>query len=373
MWLWLVLLIGGATSPRFCTTTDPPHIAVIAPLPAGLQTVVPMGALTQQQGERWMPISILDLGEKPGLPILGRYQRRETELVFIPGFALVPGERYRAALLLGDETATVDYLVPSEKPSVPPAVVVQVFPTGSTLPANQLKFYLHFSQPMREGDEIFERIEILDESGQRIVDPWRRPELWTADARRLTVWVHPGRIKRGVVLRDELGPILEAGRTYTLVVRREVQDASGRPLTTEFRKRFTTTDADRACPNPGTWRFTYPTTASREAVVLTFPETLDSALLRRCLEVHDHRGKAVPGTVHLGSEEQSWSFIPRDPWSEMNYSVDVDPLLEDLAGNTPARLFDTDLTEPPPAPPLLRLEFRPRKTAESQAVLNPQS
>ena len=65
-------------------------------------------------------------------------------------------------------------------------------------------------------------LEILDEQGTLVEDPWRRTELWTADARRLSLWIHPGRIKNGVNLREELGPVLEPNKTYKLIIRAEV-------------------------------------------------------------------------------------------------------------------------------------------------------
>jgi len=40
----------------------------------------------------------------------------------------------------------------------------------------------------------------------------------SGDAKRLSLWIHPGRIKNGVNLREELGPVLEPNRKYTLVL-----------------------------------------------------------------------------------------------------------------------------------------------------------
>ena len=67
------------------------------------------------------------------------------------------------------------------------------------------------------------------------------------------------------------------------------------------------------------------------------------------------------GTISVGEKEMSWRFEPRQAWQAMEYMVRVDELLEDLAGNTPVRVFDTDLEKPKGPPAKLALPFRPRK------------
>src|SRR5262249_33143360 len=152
-----------------------------------------------------------------GPPILGTYRRTGATLRFVPRHALTAGQRYRAVLELGGRPETAEYRVPLPPPSPRPAVQV-VYPTADVLPANLLKFYIHFSRPMRESRAIFDQIHILDEKGRAVSDPWRRTELWSADSKRLTLWIHPGRIKRGVGPRETEGPVLTPGRKYTLVI-----------------------------------------------------------------------------------------------------------------------------------------------------------
>ena len=62
--------------------------------------------------------------------------------------------------------------------------------------------------------------------------------LWDPRQTRLTVLLHPGRIKRGVAPGERLGPPLRAGRSYRLVVDASMPDAAGRPLGRAFEKRF---------------------------------------------------------------------------------------------------------------------------------------
>jgi hypothetical protein len=86
--------------------------------------------------------------------------------------------------------------------------ITAIHPGTDRLPANHLKFYLHFSQPMQQG--VFQRhCALLDQNGKPVVEPFRETELWSADRKRLTLWLHPGRQKTGVNLNDEFGPVLQ--------------------------------------------------------------------------------------------------------------------------------------------------------------------
>ena len=61
--------------------------------------------------------------------------------------------------------------------------------------------------------------------------------------------------------------------------------------------------------------------------------------------------------------ERSWAFVPDRPWGDDDLELRVDPILEDLAGNSIARVFDRDLSaaEDTPRPAdVIRLPFRPR-------------
>src|SRR5207247_2423961 len=81
---------------------------------------------------------------------------------------------------------------------------------------------------MRGGEEIFQHIQLLDRDGKAVTDPWLPDELWDETGTQLTLYIHPGRIKWGVLLRLLLGPVLEPDRVYTLVVGEGVLDADGR-------------------------------------------------------------------------------------------------------------------------------------------------
>lgn len=305
----------------------------------------------------FLAVALLDdTTGQPGAPIFGTHARVGTQLVFRPHFALAPGARYR--INAGGETLV--HQVPKLAPHAA-ASVESVRPACAEVPANLLKFYLHFSRPMREGREVFSHIELLDESGESIGAPWRDTELWTDDARRLTLWIHPGRVKRGVNLREELGPVLRPGARYTLVVGAGLRDASGQPLGREFRHSFRTAPETHDLLDLAPWTIDPPKAGTREPLHVLAATPLDHALASRCLHVRDSQGTELPGMAALADDARTWTFTPRDAWSAERYELAADPQLEDLAGNNFTRVFDDDVTlaHPTTAPALSRA-FSPR-------------
>ncbi|HEX3724679.1 MAG TPA: hypothetical protein VHV08_00485, partial [Pirellulales bacterium] len=74
-----------------------------------------------------------------------------------------------------------------------------------------------------------------------------------------------------------------------------------------------------------------------------FGEPLDHALLGRMLWITDARGKKVAGNTTIIDEESCWRFKPERPWTPGSYELVVDRAIEDLAGNSIGRAFDTDV------------------------------
>lgn len=314
------------------------------------------------QGEKGHPsLALLDEEGREGPPILGETLQRGGERIFTPKYGLSRGLRYRATLQRPDGSkVTATYRVPV-LPKSEPAVVRQVYPSASTLPANNLKFYLHFSKPMREGKAIFDQIQILDldNHGEPVPHPWRRVELWSHDATRLTLWIHPGRIKQGVNLREDEGPVLHPNHRYALLVTRKVRDGNGQPLSHSFRKEFIASSPDHERPMPAQWKLTPPKAGTSEPLQLRFHEPLDHSLIHRMLTIHDDQSQSLAGELEVGPDETSWSFTPAKKWQAVPYVLHVDPELEDLAGNTPTRLFDVDLQAGNSSNPVLSLGFSP--------------
>ena len=280
-------------------------------------------------------------------PILGAHRIESGTLVFEPRFPLEPGMRYRAVLRSPGRTEPIVkvFEIPEAAP-VPPTFVEHIYPSSNRLPENQLKFYIHFSASMSRG-EAYRHVYLLDASGKQIDLPFLEldQELWDRDARRLTVFFDPGRVKRGLLPREEMGVPIEAGESYTLVVDRAWPDAKRRPLAHDHKKLFTVRPADREPPDLAAWQLTPPAAGTADALTVTFPEPLDHALLLRLLQVVTPARLPVEGDIQVDQQETRWSFTPSRPWQPDRYYLEVGTVLEDLAGNTLDRPFEVDVFE----------------------------
>lgn len=291
-------------------------------------------------------------GDRPA--VLGSYQVDSKALRFVPKYPLTAGLSYRAVFnpaRLPDHAASEKAIVSSlALPKAAPAadtVVQQVYPTAERLPENQLKFYLHFSAPMSRG-ESYRHIHLLDSAGTAIDLPFLEldEELWDPDGKRFTLFFDPGRIKRGLKPREEVGPALEEGKSYTLVIDRHWQDAQGSPLKESFRKAFSVSAPDDRQPDVNTWKIQPAPAGSSKPLLILFPKPMDHALLQRTIVLLDASGQKVAGTIAVGKEERSWQFNPQKPWQAGKYVFSVDRTLEDLAGNSLAHPFEVDEFHP---------------------------
>lgn len=294
-----------------------------------------------------------------GPAMFGRSTRRGKKLSFQPSVSLKRGEVYLARLTEGRrDLAERKYRIPRRTEQPDPPKVLAVYPTAKAIPANLLKFYIYFSEPMREGREVFDLIRIVDSKGRTVEAPWRQVELWDADARRLTLWIHPGRIKRGVSLRQMTGAVLRAGEEYQLVVDERVQAMSGAALKKAYSHRFRAIPEDRSAPAPGDWKMEIPMAGSRRELQVSASESFDHVLWKRHQWIEDARGRRVKGFVQLAEGEREWRFKPDRNWEPGRYQLCVDQWLEDLGGNGPGRPFERDVNTAETDPGVTRRSFR---------------
>lgn len=288
--------------------------------------------------------------------IAGTYKVEENCLRFVPQYPLTPGISYRAyfdpaRLPVRRELALLEATFPIPRPETAPTRIVEVYSTRRFLPENNLKFYIHFSAPMARGEAYkqLRLIKIETKDKKRTETVIERPfleldeELWDPSGTRFTLLFDPGRIKRGLKPREELGPALEEGKQYALAISQEWRDAAGNKLEAAFRKEFAVLAPDDKIPDPKTWKVEPPPAATDLPVALIFPEPMDHALLHRCLWVTDPKGRKRPGAVSTQHQETRWEFTPEDPWEVGQYQIIVDTDLEDLSGNNLRRPFEVDV------------------------------
>jgi hypothetical protein len=283
--------------------------------------------------------------------MLGHHYVKGGVLIFAPRFPFAPGSHYRAVFdpsRLPVPPATkkpaLSLRFSDARPPRPPTVVSQVYPTADRLPENQLKFYLHFSAPMKRGD-VYKHIKLLGPDNKEVRWPFLEldQELWNPDGTRFTLFFDPGRIKRGLKPREEVGPALEEGKKYTLVIDKSWRDANDAPLQAAFRKTFTVGPPDDTCPDPKKWRLQPPAAGSRAALTVRLDKPLDHALLQHMLRVTDAAGRELEGTITLSERETRWQFTPKGTWKAGDYSLEADTRLEDLAGNSIGKPFEVDV------------------------------
>ncbi len=296
---------------------------------------------TDEPAVGWATIFAVYVGDDGVPPMLGSYSVEAGVLVFHPRYPLAHGVSARAVFHspAGDTVQAIFDPPPFRLASS--TRVSHVYPSTDLLPDNQLKFYIYFSAPMRRG-EAWQHIHLLSQDGAQVDLPFLEldQELWDRDYQRLTVLFDPGRIKRGLVPLQEVGPAIEDGKRYTLVIDKDWLDARGSPLEAAFRKPFRVGPADRTPPDPAQWRLTSPKGGTNEALLVKFPKPMDYALLQRLLDV-----PGVAGTVMVGRDETEWRFTPAKAWKSGEYRLVIDTMLEDLAGNRIGRAFDVDTFE----------------------------
>jgi hypothetical protein len=337
---------------------------------------------------RWPQVFGIRVGAAAGdgPSMLGAYESTADRVRFRPRFPLERGTEYRAVFEwpIRDGSRNADasrtavrltgtFAIPRADAGPPPRVVA-IYPSGRVLPENLLRCYVQFSAPMSQGNS-YAHLHLRDDTtGADVAEPFLElpQELWSSDGTRLTLLLEPGRVKRDLVPREQLGPILVAGRNYTLRVDTDWPDVDGRPLAANVQKQFRAGKPESNQLDPRSWKIDPPTAGTRQTLSVRFPHPLDHAMLEHVLRVERVKVGSPPpaaltevtGTVHIADEETRWIFEPAEPWAAGRYVLAVAAQLEDPAGNNLGRPFELDLKQPSTAttaPRVMRIEFEVRR------------
>ena len=293
-----------------------------------------------------------------GLPSMtGSYEISQNGIAFTPGFPLTEGRSYYAIFNLPLFYSILNQNIPDPKllkilekihfvafnHDLPNTKVVEIFPTSDTLPMNQLKFYVHFSSPMKSG-EAYKHVHLINEQGfEENASILEIPqELWNRDRTRLTLLLDPGRIKRDLEPNLQMGAPLRQSEKYILQIDSLWKDKNGKYLTAVFTKEFFVVSSDRSSPDPNNWKIIIPPSKSRDKLQIHFSEPMDHALLLRMIKIIDNENISIMGEISIIDEERKWCFAPYDNWNKGDYFISVNVNLEDLAGNNLRRVFDVD-------------------------------
>ena len=286
-------------------------------------------------------------------PLFGSVVKVHDRVRFTAALPLVAGVIYRVELRMADGRWHTQPL--RFEPVLSAAPTVSIAPSPTVLPANALKFYLHFSHPMDQG-VFLERITLQRQDGSAVHGAFRETELWSPDGRRLTLWLHPGRQKTGVNLHTDEGPVLKEREKHTLRIAANWRSTAGVAVGKETVFTFSAEAIDHDCPDPQRWLIAAPKAGSRDPLTIRFDEPLDPAMLVSALKVK-HGDREVQGGVAVAPDARSWSFTPALPWASGAGVLEIDPLLEDLAGNNLLGPFEVDRDAPKRAAQVASLRF----------------
>jgi hypothetical protein len=219
-----------------------------------------------------------------------------------------------------------------------------VHPQADVLPENMLRMYISFSGSMMPG-EAYEHIRLVRENGTPVEKAFLviDQELWDADRKRFTLLFDPGRIKRGIQSQVDLGAPLQAGHLYRLVIDSTWRDAHGNLLGGSYTKTFTVSPAERTELNIQEWKITTPAAGTNDDLLIEFDRPIDYVLGLKSITIATSNGR-VKGNITF-TTSRYWRFTPDLPWQEDQYVVEVNPRLEDVAGNNVNNAFDVDLSK----------------------------
>lgn len=280
------------------------------------------------------------LGKGSNQTILGNFVSDHASLLFEPLIPLTPGLTYH--ILQGNKPIGQLFVPFNQRDKAPE--LLAIYPKLDTLPENLLKLYLQFSKPMRTGQAL-QFIHMLDKNQDTLRDVFLnlQPELWDTSGTVLTLWLDPGRIKRGLHLNQKLGNPLKMNETYQVAVSPAWKDQMGLKLSIKYTKPFVAGKRDEQAPNIQEWQLLLPEVGTVDPLRINIPESLDYYLLSETIGIVDQNDSPVKGEISVEAKAQQVIFLPSKPWKAQPYRMQVDARLEDLAGNNLNRVFDRDM------------------------------
>lgn len=119
-----------------------------------------------------------------------------------------------------------------------------------------------------------------------------------------------------------------------------MNNSSGIHLNKEYRKFFKVESADYKSPNIKKWKIYPPKKNTSEPVVVDLNGKMDHISLAYRLRILDKKGNEINGVINVQNHQQQWKFTPKVKWESSIYYLEIDTMLEDIAGNRLSGLFD---------------------------------
>ncbi len=208
--------------------------------------------------------------------------------------------------------------------------IIAVYPSGESAPENLLRISIVFAEPPE--CDILPQITLQQSDGTPIEDPFLPQELWSPDRCRLTILLHPGRVKSGLAAHKSFGRTLQAGNEVFLMVDRKMV------------KSWVIAAANREALQPSQWEMSLLKKHTRSELKVVFNVPIDASG-KELIAVVDSKNSKIEGATQLNVGEQQWIFIPNYAWQNESYYIVVHPKLEDAAGNITASAFEHSVGE----------------------------
>ena len=280
-------------------------------------------------------LQVANLDTTRGMPVTVTEQG--PDIAILPRFALMVGTDYIVHLDLADRSYGLGISLPKAEVTIPE--LTGFAPSQAMIPANILRLYVQFSEPMARG-QVRDAVRLIHSDGRPVPSPFLNleTELWDPSQTRVTLLLDPGRIKQGVGPNMQAGAPLQSGETYALIVSGRMQSATGATLGSDATLALRVGQAERRAINPETWQILAPAAGSHAPITVAFDRIMDSGATQRLLHVQDSAGNRLRGAI--SSDGGGWSFTPVQAWQADDYHLIVDPEFEDVSGNTIAAPFD---------------------------------
>lgn len=288
-------------------------------------------------------------------PVAGRYSWNGNGILFEPTFPFLRGAIYHAVFSPDAFTNTTGIKIESLPKNLelvfdiprlesPQSFIESIYPESAMVPENLLRMHINFSAPMMPG-EAYDHVKLFNERGEQIDKAFLiiDQELWDKERKHFTILFDPGRIKRGLKANMDLGAPLIEGEKYYIVVDSTWRDANGNHLQNNFKKFLDVTTAQRKKITIEDLNVIAPSGDSRQALIIHFDRPMDHVLVSKYITVRNGLLETVAGDFQLKGDT-TLRFIPKHNWKEGSYTVEISPLLEDVAGNNFNNAFDLDLT-----------------------------
>lgn len=273
--------------------------------------------------------------------MLGELIISEDDVIFEPLIAFTRGSVYEVRLK-GELLENI--AIRSANNRFP--ATLSVYPSADTLPENTIKFYIGFSKHMQQGSAA-DNIVLIRNGKDTLSNVFfdLQTELWNSENSILTVWLDPGRVKQDLQPNKKMGPPLEQGNHYQLLIKSNWQDIEGMLLHAPYHKDFVAGPRDSMIPNYHLWDIHSPRAGTLDPLEVRLHESLDYLLLKNAVRITDNGGNSVRGFIHTREKETVFAFTPTTEWKAGDYILEIESRLEDLAGNNLNRLFDRDITK----------------------------